>query len=253
MKKNSAEILLERWRHDESAPMHGWDFSYIRNRMASESPPWDYTDIVREYLANAESAIDLETGGGEFLSSLKPLPTKMYATEGYAPNYELEKRRLSPLGIHVIHCMGDAHLSFPEGYFDVILNRHGTFNAVEIRRLLKPNGVFCTQQVGGKNLHDLISLFRVKKKSDWGAAKVQKNLTSDGLTIVKSEEWSGKRVFHDVGAIVYFLKAIQWLVPGFTVDKYKSVLYNLQTRLDQGELLAFTDERFLVIAKKVSK
>ena len=45
-------------------------------------------------------------------------------------------------------------------------------------------------------------------------------LREAGLTIVDVEEWEGRMVFEDVGAIVYYLKAIPWEVPGFTVKSH---------------------------------
>lgn len=33
----------------------------------------------------------------------------------------------------------------------MIINRHESFDIEEVRRILKPNGIFITQQVGGKN------------------------------------------------------------------------------------------------------
>ena len=38
-------------------------------------------------------------------------------------------------------------------------------------------------------------------------------LAAAGLQVTEMEEWAGKMVFADVGAIVYYLKATPWLVP----------------------------------------
>jgi hypothetical protein len=64
---NAASLveLKEQWRRDESASMSGWDFSYIRDRHVSDSPPWHYPQLARELMAEAESVLDIATGGGE--------------------------------------------------------------------------------------------------------------------------------------------------------------------------------------------
>jgi hypothetical protein len=43
----------------------------------------------------------------------------------------------------------------------------------------------------------------------------------------------------DVGAIVYYLKAVPWFVPWFSVDTLVSYLLRLQDRLDGGQELIF--------------
>lgn len=39
--------------------------------------------------------------------------------------------------------------------FDIIISRHEAFDIDEVYRLLKPNGLFITQQVGGLNNKEL--------------------------------------------------------------------------------------------------
>jgi hypothetical protein len=60
----------------------------------------------------------------------------------------------------------------------------------------------------------------------------------------------GKLAFTDVGAIVYYLKAIPWSVPGFSVDTHLDHLLQLQQRLEQGEALAFEARLYLIEAWK---
>ena len=63
-------------------------------------------------------------------------------------------------------------------------------------------------------------------------------------------EWSGELVFSDVGAIVYYVKAIPWLVPGFSVRSHASYLQRLQVDLDTGKPLAFTMRLYLIEARQ---
>ena len=57
-------------------------------------------------------------------------------------------------------------------------------------------------------------------------------------------------MFTDVGAIVYYLKAIPWVVPGFTVKSHLRYLLVLQERLEAGEELGFYAAKFLIEASK---
>ena len=45
----------------------GWDFSRVRDER--DPVPWDYLDVVRNYLRPSDRVLDVGTGGGEkFLS-----------------------------------------------------------------------------------------------------------------------------------------------------------------------------------------
>jgi hypothetical protein len=73
-------------------------------------------------------------------------------------------------------------------------------------------------------------------------------LTQAGLTIKTAQEWTGKITFTDVGAIVYHLRAVPWLVSGFSVDTHLAGLLELQARLERGEPLSFFTGKFLIEA-----
>jgi hypothetical protein len=49
---------------------------------------------------------------------------------------------------------------------------------------------------------------------------------------------------------VYGLKAIPWMVPGFTVDKYRRRLHELQSRIDRDGAITVRQRRYFVRAQK---
>jgi SAM-dependent methyltransferase len=180
-------------------------------------------------------------------------PPKVVATESYPPNLALARARLEPLGAAVV----DANLSeedplpFAGGAFDLVLNRHGSFNSAEVARILTPGGVFLTQQVHGLWAEELQALFGVTPP--WPDARPEKDvplLTAAGLAVTDVQEWQGPFTFADVGALVYFLKAVPWEVPDFSVARYADVLLGLQERLDRGEPLAFRMWLYIIEAHK---
>lgn len=71
-----------------------------------------------------------------------------------------------------------------------------------------------------------------------------------GLLVETVNEWSGELAFSDVGALVYYLKAVPWLVPGFAVETHAQNLLRLQGRLDAGDRLRFESRMFLIEARK---
>ena len=69
----TTEELRMIWEKEESiAHIKGWDFSHIHGRYEEEnSLPWDYKTIIHDLLRNDMKLLDYDTGGGEFLLSLR--------------------------------------------------------------------------------------------------------------------------------------------------------------------------------------
>ena len=130
----------------ESANTHfsGWDFSFISEtgRMKSEPLSWSYGSTAFQLMQRAESMLDMGTGGGEFLSMLQPFPSTIFATEGYAPNVPIARKKLEPLGVTVVEVTDDTALPFQDGQFNLIINQHESYAASEVNRILSPSGVF---------------------------------------------------------------------------------------------------------------
>lgn len=247
----SSDELIAQWKKNEAAPFAGWDFSYLAGRHDEDLPPWNYAALARAEAQRSTCLLDMQTGGGEVLASLAPFPGKAFASEGYAPNVAVAQARLAPLGVEVVQREESARLPFDDESFDLVLNRHGGLRLGEIARVLKPGGVFLTQQVAGTTLSDLQARFGAKPK--WPEATFANALAGarqSGLTIARAEEWNGFERFYDVGAVVYFLKAIPWLVDDFSVDGHLPALRDLQGDLERKGVLSFAIGRYLVKAVK---
>ncbi|TYB58058.1 class I SAM-dependent methyltransferase [Nonomuraea sp. PA05] len=223
-----------------TTPFEGWDFSLLRDRVTYDGElPWDYERLAREHLATATSVLDLGTGGGELLASLTPLPPRAAATEGHPPNLPIARARLAPLGVEV----ADHPRAFPDASFDLVLNRHAAYDPAEVRRLLAPGGTYLTQQVSGHDLAELNTALGGPPHPDhgWDLATATAGL---GLTVTWSAAASFTTTFHDVGALVLFLRAVTWQVPGFEVGAYEDRL----RALHQDMPLQATAHRFALLA-----
>lgn len=243
--------IIEQWKKDEAAPFEGWDFSYIRERKNEEKEPWDYEALAKELVQKSKSILDMGTGGGEIFSSLAPFPEHTVAIEWYKLNVKVARKRLEPLGVKVLEVDESYELPFADGEFDLVLNRHSAFTASEVLRILRVGGNFLTQQVGGGNLNDLIAAFEATLKyKSWTLEHIKNDIQNAGFAIRDAKEWKGQIEFKDVGAIVYFLKAIPWVIEGFSVENNLKHLSQLQSKLDKGEKLVFSQVRFLVSAQK---
>ena len=245
--------LINTWLREERQPFIGWDFSYLNGRMTEGQAPWSYLNRAATLMRRYSSVVDLETGGGEKLLSLRQhWPPKVVATEDYLPNYELATQRLSPFGADVVKVpVSTIHpMPFADREFDLILNRHAAFNSAEIARVLSDDGTFLTQQVHGMSAWDLQAVFDAKPQwPDSTPEKYVPLLEEADLTIANVQNWEGSLSFTDVGAIVYYLKAVPWLVPDFSVKTHLQPLLALQDRLESGKGLHFFSARYLIEAR----
>ena len=249
------EELKILWTKEESiAHIHGWDFSHIHGRYEVERDlPWNYKSIVKHYLTKDTELLDYDTGGGEFLLSLKHPYPKTSATEGYPPNVNMCQEILVPLGIHFKECNNASDIPFDDASFDLIINRHGAFDAPELYRLLKNNGIFITEQVGGENDRDLVEMVLPGTKMPFpnlNLKEQRKVFEKAGFKILKAEEAFRPITFYDVGAFIWFARIIEWEFPDFSVDRCFEKLLKMHKVIEDNGKITGTIHRFLIVAKK---
>lgn len=250
---NQQDLVVE-WKRWEHVPFQGWDFSALEGHIQEDALPWDYADLARQAMRSATALLDQGTGGGELLASLADAwPPRVFATEAYPPNVTLSRQRLGPLGATVYAATDTETGTLPlaAASVDLVLNRHAGYNVHEVARVLRPGGLFLTQQVDGCDLGTLIRFFDCRPK--WPEQTLDRNLAraeSAGLRIERACDWSGHTTFASVGAVVYFLKAVPWLVDDFAVSRHLPYLLRLQQQADSGQALTYRTMRYLLVARK---
>lgn len=249
------EELRKIWKAEEAlAHIHGWDFSHIDSRYREEgSLPWDYRKIILSHLGDRDYLLDMDTGGGEFLLSLGHPYSRTSATEAYPPNAELCRRLLASLGIDFREAPGNQTLPFADSCFDMVINRHGNYDAGEVNRILKPGGIFITQQVGEDNDRELVELLlpgMPKPFPGMNLKEQSKKLKESGFDILEQGEAFRPIRFFDVGALVWFAKIIEWEFPGFCVDGCLDRLAAAQALLESGGSIEGTIHRYMMTARK---
>lgn len=252
----NTEQLKELWKQEESiAHIHGWDFSHIHGRYEEEDVlPWDFRAVIQSYRKDSMKLLDMETGGGEFLLSLHHPNKNTAAIEGYPSNVELCKDVLLPLGIDFKEADGGETLPFFDESFDMITNRHGDYDAAELRRVLKPNGLFLTQQVGAENDRELVQLLlphisQVPYPKQYLDVRKAELLEHD-FEVLESGEARQPIRFFDVGALVWFARIIEWEFPGFSVENSLEQLFKAQEILDKNGVIEGSIHRFYIVARK---
>lgn len=232
----------------------GWDFSYLDGRRTIEDLPWDYAQEVRQEMKRASAMLDMGTGGGEFLATLAPFPEKTIATEAWAVNIPIARERLQPLGVKVQAIgMDDKHnLPFEDNSFDLIINRHEAFSGADVARMLKPDAIFITQQVGGMNnirFNELLDA-PLPEFYEVSLEAAVRELKEAGLEIMRMEECFPEERYLDIGAVVFQLVVIKWQIEDFSVEKYRQQLGKIHNMIERDGYLAIKSHRFLIKARK---
>ena len=269
-------------------PVEGWDFSWFAGRLpgsklprATEGrPPWGYARLLGRRLAAlagvpGAAALDLQTGGGEVLAtalaaastglpadlSAGPAgPSTLVATESWPPNVAVAERTLAPLGARVVAVPGpDSDLPFPDASFDLVTSRHPvSVRWDEVARVLKPGGSYFSQDVGHPSAGELTEFMmgprpepapgQPNRDPKWSVLAAGRA----GLTVAGLREYHGRMEFHDVAAVVVFLRKVIWIVPGFTVAGYRARLRALHEQIERDGPFLATTVRFLIEARRLS-
>jgi SAM-dependent methyltransferase len=236
-----------------AAPVEGWDFDWLSGRVQGSDPSWSYPQVARAYITTADRLLDIDTGGGELLGSLQPLPRHTWATEGWLPNVAVARARLEPLGVTVVPTHDRETLPLPDGSIDVVLNRHGRLAAHEIGRVLRPGGVVVTQQVGSDDcaeLNEALGALPAHPPGSWNLRVAGEALSAAVLELTRTEEEHPVLTFYDIGAVVYHLRMIAWQIPDFSPERYDSMLRRLHQRMRSEGQLDVCAHRFLITAER---
>jgi SAM-dependent methyltransferase len=250
----------------ECQPFAGWDFSWLAERRQVRPVGWDFAALVVEQARGSPDLLDMGTGGGEWLSRLPHRPRRTVAIEGWAPNVPIAARRLRRLGVAVLHADGardnvdqqpdepTGRLPFRDAAFHLVSNRHESFVAREVARVLAPGGQFLTQQVGHGSADDFYRLLGLAMPlappRPWSLAVAIEQVEAAGLEVTASAAGAEQHEFADVGALAWYLKAIPWTVPGFTIAAFRPRLAELHQQIQATGPLTVRQPLFWLATRK---
>ena len=180
------------------------------------------------------------------------------ATEAWSPNVAAAQHSLAPYGIDVVEYgapdddVDALSMPFEDGRFDLVLNRHESYSPREVARVLEPEGMFLTQQVGGDECGELAEWLGAHNElPQVNLTAFRDQLQEAGFQVLDGAEHIGAYTFDDVGALVAYLQLVPWETPDdFTVAGYADRLLTLHESTGGGPLV-LTRKRFWIKAQRI--
>jgi len=232
-------------------PVDDWSFDWLAGRATEERPSWRYFDLVADAALRSERMLDVETGTGNLVADLPTLPALTVATDAHRPSVAVARPRLHARGAHLVEA--SPALPFRDGSFDLVVSRHPiATDWDEIGRVVAPAGRFISQQIGPGTLRELSEwmLGPQPPTSNRDPALARAAAERAGLVVERLDVERTPVVFHDIGAVVYFLRLVPWIVPGFSIERFESRLRTLHEQLERTGSFATSSSRFLLDARR---
>lgn len=226
--------------------------SWLDGRATEERPPWGYQCLLGQRMANATVALDIQTGGGEVLAGAAQLAPMTVATESWPPNIKRARQNLEPHGVTVVADQGEPPFPFRNNAFDLVVSRHPVRTWwQEIARVLSPGGTYLSQEIGPASVFELVEFFRGPlPRGDRDPTKSRALAEAAGLEVVDLRTARLRIEFYDIGAVVYFLRKVIWMIPGFTAAEHLAKLRALHEKItEEGPFVAHSS-RVLIEARK---
>ncbi len=233
----------------------GWDWSRVRERV--DTAPWEYGQVARRYLRPDSRVLDIGTGGGERFLELAPHFGEGVGTDISPEMIATARENLPEELAHKVsfEVMPAGDLWFYEESFDVVLDRHAPFDAEEVHRVLRPGGVFITQQVGSRdaaNIHEVFGVDpdRVFGRSHSEEMRAQRERFEDlGCRVEARGECDVSYWFLDVESLMFWLKHIG-VQPELDLERQWRQVDEVIARYSTPEGIETNEHRELLVVRK---
>jgi SAM-dependent methyltransferase len=233
----------------------GWDFNQITKRTKTAGEKWNFLEVVKKYVNTKTFLLDLGTGGGEALLKIAKSVEKAYGIDNSKSMISTANKNLAKSKTpNVEFKLADTKkIPFPNEYFDVITCRHAPFSVKEMFRVLKPNGIFITQQVGEKDKQNIKKIFgrgqSFGEKVGTLMGKYIEELKKFGFKILRKDTYNAIEYYASMEDLIFLLKNTP-IIPEFDIGKDQKYLEELERKYKTKDGIKTNSFRFLIIGKK---
>jgi ubiquinone/menaquinone biosynthesis C-methylase UbiE len=251
MAMNEAEY---RSFYDRVGHLNGWNFSKVKCVM--EGATFQLYEEVRKVCKQSDLLLDIGTGGGEALLQMSDAVLLLIGIDVSANmigTANTNRKQANMANVRYMQ-MDASNLEFPEHFFDVVSCRQAPFYADQVAKVLSPDGVFLTQQVGEGDKENLKRAFG-RGQGDQDSYGQLKNkylddLTQAGFKEIHSYEYDASEYYESAEDLIFLLKHTP-IIPDFGRDAQDFHILDSfiqENRTDQG--IRTNAKRFMIIARR---
>jgi ubiquinone/menaquinone biosynthesis C-methylase UbiE len=240
---------------DKTNKIKGWDFSQVK--IEKSTVPWDYDEIVKQYLNKSDKVLDIGTGGGEVFTKFSEYFREGVGVDHSSSMIQTAKENIKNKNISNISflVMDIDNLELPSNSFDVVLLKHLKVNVSEILRVLKPGGYFICQVIGQNSSLNILESFNWTPKSfgnNWWQSvdELAELFQNHECHITVKGEFDIPYWFKNIDSFLYWFLAVPW-PENIEFDRHWKNL-NQYLLLNQSEKGIKTNEHrgFLIVCKE---
>ena len=232
----------------------GWDYSAVRDHR--DPVPWDYAAVARHYLRPSDRVLDCGTGGGErFLSLSEAYRFGVGLDPDPAMLATAQANGVSSGTRHVCWLRGRGEASpLAYGSVDVVLNRHANVDVAETLRVLKPGGLFITQQVGKRNLGAICETFgcgpggEYRLDPEQSTPALAEAFEAKGAAILAFAEYDVPYLLLDVASLLFLLRGVG-IPEDYDLERHWPQVLDIIARCGTTEGIVTNEHRELLIVR----
>lgn len=123
----------------------------------------------------------------------------------------------------------------------------------ELFRVLKPGGLFITEQIGQRDNRALSRRLLPEYEPPFPGhclKNAAEAFRGYGFNILYGQEYFPKLRFNDVGALAYFAHIVGWEFPGFSVDRCRRELLALNEEVQEMGFIESLQHRFILVRRR---
>jgi ubiquinone/menaquinone biosynthesis C-methylase UbiE len=200
--------------------------------------------------------LDIGTGGGEALLTIAEAALLLVGIDHSVGMIETAHANLaesSKSNVRILH-MDAAKIDFPDHFFNIVSNRHCSFNTIEVARILASGGFFLTQQVSEDDK------FNIKRALARGQSfgvqdgtlknRCIAELHQAGFNDIQSLDYNATEYYQSYEDLMFLLKHTP-IIPHFGENENDFALlakFISENQTDKG--IRTNSKRFMIIAKK---
>lgn len=237
--------------YKKAAANKGWVFEHSKNTEFECEWGDIYEYVLGSIKLEGMKVLDIGTADGLKFFKLSPYIKEGIGIDSEKSMVELAKKHKQEKGIENIEfiTMDTGKMDFDNESFDLITSRHAPFSMKEVHRLLKPGGIFITQQVHERDKQNLKDVFNrgqnFDNPTDEYLNKLVKEANEIGFSEIESQKSSIDYFFNSRNHLVDFLTYTP-VIPDFNSEEEMPIVDNFIDQNSQDEGIRSNSERFLL-------